>query len=460
MNVEQLRKQAKELLRQARAGEEEALSRLGGRGPILANAQLALAREQGYPSWPALVAAAEAGTDAFLEAATSGRKERAEAMLAARPEIAEDAWAALVLGREWTGDPNRPGGPLGWPPLLYACHSVFPTLDVVRDLLRRGADPNANAKLDWGTSTALYGAAGVRHDPELTRLLLEAGANPDDGESVYHATEAAEPDCLRLLLEAGAETRGTNGLAHALDYDRIEPVRMLLEAGADPNEHAHVAHAIRRGRGPECVRLLHEFGADLDRPGGETWRGDALLRTPYAHAVLRGRDDVARTLEELGASTELPPGDAAVAAISRGEHPTEPLPDKLDYDAQEALILAALRGNGDLVVEAVGPDFTGVVGGSPAGTLLHHAAWMANADAARELLAFGADPNAAASQGDPDTPLAWTVWASAHPPLARRDYVSVAEVLVAGGAELDPQYLEGAAGPLLEWLQLRVPGEL
>ena len=37
---------------------------------------------------------------------------------------------------------------------------------------------------------ALYGAAGVIHDPELTRVLLEAGANPDDGESPYHATEA------------------------------------------------------------------------------------------------------------------------------------------------------------------------------------------------------------------------------------------------------------------------------
>jgi len=94
MNLEQLRKQAKELLREARARDADSLRRLGGRDPILANAQLALAREQGYPSWPALVAAAEAGTDAFVEAATSGQKERAEAMLAARPEIADDPWVA------------------------------------------------------------------------------------------------------------------------------------------------------------------------------------------------------------------------------------------------------------------------------------------------------------------------------------------------------------------------------
>jgi len=460
MNLEQLRKQAKELLKGARARDADSLRRLGGRDPILASAQLALAREQGYPSWHALVAAAEAGTDAFVEAATSGQKERAEAMLAARPEIADDPWVALVLGREWHGDPNRPGGPRNWAPILYVCHSVYANADLARELLSRGADPNATFTNEYGEMSALYGAAGVVHDPELTRALLEAGANPDDGESVYHATQAAEPDCLRLLLDAGAETRGTNGLAHALDYDRLEPVRMLLEAGADPNEHAHVAHAVRRGRGPEFVRLLHEFGADLDRPGGETWRGDALLRTPYAHAVLRGRDDVARTLEELGASTELPPGDAAVAAVSRGERSTQPLPDKLDYDAQESLILAALGGKVDLVVSAVGAGFAGVVGGSPRGTLLHHAAWTANAEAARKLLALGADPNAAASQDDPETPLAWAVWASANLPLQRCDYVAVAEALVEGGATLHPGFLDGAAGPLLEWLELRVPGEL
>lgn len=37
--------------------------------------------------------------------------------------------------------------------------------------------------------SALYGAAGVAHDPELTRILLGAGADPNDGESVYHSTE-------------------------------------------------------------------------------------------------------------------------------------------------------------------------------------------------------------------------------------------------------------------------------
>jgi ankyrin repeat protein len=459
VNLEQLRKQAKELVKAARAGDDDAVRRLGGREPILANAQLVLAREQGYRSWPALVAAAEASVDAFVEAATNRRRERADLLLAARPEIERDPWARLVLGRGWDGDPNHPGGPLNWAPILYVCHSVYASAELARALLAAGADPNATFTNEYGEMSALYGAAGVVHDPELTRVLLEAGANPDDGESVYHSLEAPTPECLRLLLEHGAETRGTNGLGHALDYDRIEPVRMLLEAGADPTEGALLAHAVRRGRGPEFLQLLADHGAELDALGGETWRGDVPLRTAYQHAVLRNRTDNAELLARLGASTEVDPADAVIAAVARGERPSESVAFELDPDRQEVLILAALNGNLAAVVDAVGVDFSGFVGGSPEGTLLHHAAWMAKADVARELLERGADPNAR-SRADFDTPLAWAVWASAHPPLAERDYVAVAEALVGAGAEIEPRFLEEAAGPLREWLELRAPGEL
>ena len=452
MNLEQLRKQAKELVKAARTGDEEALRRLDGREPLLANAQLALAREQGYPSWPSLVAAAEANPDAFVQAATDGRRQRAEALLAARPEIERDPWVRLVLGRGWDGDPNRPGGPRGWAPLLYVCHSVFASVDLARDLLGRGADPNATFRNEYGEMSALYGASGVVHDPELTRVLLEAGADPDDNESVYHSVAAEDPACLRLLLEHGAATRGTNGLGHALDYDRIEPVRMLLEAGGDPNEGALLAHAVRRGRGPEFLRLLVEYGAELDRPGGETWRGDVPLRTAYAHAMLRGREDNAEALRELGASTELDPADAAVAAVARGERPSAPLPGELDPDAQEVLILNALRGKLAAVVDLVGPNFGGVVGGSPEGTLLHHAAWTGNRDVVRELLDLGADPRSTAA-GDSTTPLAWAAHGSQYHELPGRDFVAVAELLTGAGAEIEPRFLDVADGPLADWLE-------
>jgi ankyrin repeat protein len=390
--------------------------------------------------------------EAFVRAATEGRRERAESILGAHAELERDPWVRLVLGREWDGDPNTTGGPLGWAPLLYACHSCFPTTELARDLLARGADPNAFFVNEYGKMSALYGAAGIRHDPELTLALLEAGANPNDGESVYHSTEAESPECLRILLEHGAHTANTNALAHALDNERLEHVRLLLEHGADPNEGACAAHAVRRGRGPETIKLLVSHGADLDRPGGETWRGNVPRRTPYQHAVLRGNDDLAQQLAKLGASTDVDPADAAVASIARGERPTTPLPDTLDPDAQEVLVLSAQRGHLDLVLDLVGPEFRGVVGGSPPGTLLHHAAWIGSVENVERLLERGADPVARAHF---DTPLAWAAHGSRDYDDPDGDHVGVAERLVAADAEIEPRFLELADGPLAEWLQSR-----
>jgi ankyrin repeat protein len=451
MNLEQLRKQAKELVRAARAGDPAALERLGGREPILARAQLVLAREHGYASWPALVAAVEADAEAFVLAATDGHCTRAERMLAARPELERDQWVQLVLGSGWEGDPNEPGGPRNWAPILYVCHSCFASPALARELLERGADPNATFANEYGEMSALYGAAGVAHDPELTRILLEAGADPDDGESVYHSLEHESTDCLRLLLEHGAAIDGTNALAHALDYERMEHLRLLLDHGAGVSDAAYVAHAVRRGRGAEFIRVLVEHGADVNSPGGETWRGDVPLRTPYQHAVIRGREEVAAALAELGADTSVAPEDLQLAALARGERATGPFPD--DPDAQEVIVVAALEGHLDAVLGAVGPNYAGVVGGSPKGPLLGHAAWVGDPEVVRRLLEAGADPCANA-EAEFATPLAVAVHGSAYAG-NRGDYVAVAELLVAAGNEIEPRFLEFAEGPLYDWLEAR-----
>ena len=197
MNLEQLRKQAKELVKAARAGDPAALERLGGREPILARAQLVLAREHGYPSWTALVAAVDASVETFVRAATTGRRLRAEQLLAARPELERDAWIGLVLGREWRGDAGTAGGPLGWAPLLYACHSCFDTTSLGRELLDRGADPNAFFVNEYGRMSALYGAAGVRHDPVLTRALLEVRRGPRRRRVALPRDRGGEPRVRR-----------------------------------------------------------------------------------------------------------------------------------------------------------------------------------------------------------------------------------------------------------------------
>jgi ankyrin repeat protein len=454
VNLEQLRKQAKELTRASRAGDASALARLGDLPPKLASAQTVLARERGYASWPALVAATEASPAAFVLAATTPRRERAEKLLAARPEIDRDPWAALVLGRGWHGEANERGGPRNWPPLAYVCHAPFASPEAARELLDRGADPNAVFENDWGPVSPLFAATSVQQSPELIRALLEAGADVDDkatqfGDSLYHSVEHPTTDCLRVLLEGGAEPKGSNALAHALDDERPEHVRLLLEAGADPGEHALLVHAVRRGRGPEYLRLLAEHGAPLDRPGGEWSTPPEQYRTAYQNAILRGRDDLAQTLAELGASTDVSPDDLAVAAILRGE-PAE-LPKELVPDAQEVLILAVLARK----IPIFDPTFFGHVGGGPPGTVLHHAAWVGDAALVRELLELGADP-VAPSGAEFDTPIAWAALGSQAWEAPGRDYVGVAEALLAKGAELEPRFLEVAHGPLEGWLEERI----
>jgi ankyrin repeat protein len=456
LNLEQLRKQAKELVRAGRAGDATALARLGDLPLQVASAQLVLAREQGFSSWPALVHSVEASVESFVAAATSARCERASRILEARPEIASDPWARLVLGRGFDGDPVAPGGPLGWAPLLYVTHSCFASVDLARSLLERGADPNVTFRNEYGDMSALYGAAGVVHNAELTALLLEAGADPNDGESVYHSCESGDPSCLRLLLEHGANPKGTSGLGHAIDYDRMEHVRLLLDAGADTSENALLVHAVRRGCGAEMVRLLAEHGAPLDRPGGEWSTPTEEYRTAYQNAVLRGNEELAELLVSLGASTEVAPEDLAVAALARGERPAGPLPEKLSADAQEVLILAVLRQEHlDLIIDVLGPNFFGHVGGGPAGMLIHHACWVGNPKTVDMLLERGADP-LAKSGAEFDTPIAWAALGSQWYRTEGRDYVGVAERLIAEGAEVEERFVEVAQGPLADWLEERL----
>ena len=54
---------------------------------------------------------------------------------------------------------------------------------------------------------------------------------------------------------------------------------------------------------------------------------------------------------------------------------------------------------------------------------------------------------------DFDTPLDWVVHGSQYHGLSDRDYVGIAERLVAAGAPPAPKYPEAAEGPLAEWIQ-------
>ncbi|HWG12769.1 MAG TPA: hypothetical protein VG268_05800, partial [Streptosporangiaceae bacterium] len=102
----QLRHQARDLLRAARAGDPAAAGRIRAVSEqmTLAAAQLAVAREYGFASWPRLKAQVETldlaqKVDAFLEASIRDWTGRAARLLASTPEIAgHDFRTAVVLG--------------------------------------------------------------------------------------------------------------------------------------------------------------------------------------------------------------------------------------------------------------------------------------------------------------------------------------------------------------------------
>jgi hypothetical protein len=164
LNLEYYRKHAKALLKAARSGDGAALARLGGT-PALHAAQLAIAREQGFVSWPRFRAClAQSSLDfqglasAFVDAALSDRR-CAEELLAAHSDLAgAGLYPARVLGQRDRAERliaklgvETKGGPQSWAPLLYCCYSRFahPTSGraealtaTVRMLLAHGADPN------------------------------------------------------------------------------------------------------------------------------------------------------------------------------------------------------------------------------------------------------------------------------------------------------------------------------
>jgi ankyrin repeat protein len=263
-------------------------------------------------------------------------------------------------------------------------------LDAVRSvgLVRTAAallDAGANPEAGWFEPThqpepqwesVLYGAAGVAHHVDLARLLLERGANPNDGETPYHAPETHDNAVLELLLNCGKLTEDSLAtmLVRKADWHDNKGLLLLLTHDANPNYMTHwgltpLHQTLRRDNSIANIELMLNHG------------GDPLVISPredgsaVAIAARRGRSDVLRLLTQRGMAIEL--------------------------DGVDALIAACALDDADRICEIVESD-RGLVNGvlAKGGKLLAEFAGVGNSDGVDQLLKLGVDVAALFDEGD------------------------------------------------------------
>jgi ankyrin repeat protein len=371
-DLDQLKRQAKELLEAYResspeaVAEVEAYHRTATRETFaLHDAQFVLARSYGFESWPKLKAAIDGVTAAKLhEAAESGALETARNLLIRRPEIVD-------LGR--------------------------------------------------GEMRALHMAV-LRRDLDMTTLLLEFGADPDGG--IWPNRDATSPHVIARdrgyeeivdVIDTARRKRGARGPEGPTEATR--KLHRAYQSGSEPamvavlDEHPDLAEMCR----PDGLTLLHQMaghgalvimkwlldhGADVNRKSEQGW-------TPLDFAATgRGGDwlfdngtfeRVAELLVEHGA--QLSPLSAA--ALGRWDYLAKCSKQGLEGNG---VLEAAVKGNHpevlrrllDLGLDPDDPTQVGHIAEQTwsAGGPLFQAVVLHRIEIARLLLERGADPNA------------------------------------------------------------------
>jgi ankyrin repeat protein len=342
LNLEQLRKQANERMRERRAAGEDVK---------LADVQFELARALGFSSWPKLKGYVERLSleqpfrveVGYYEDRANGIASVAGVSVAeARRDLAArhgfSSWHQLRRHVEAMHSGEEPPTPFGRAynaveandrARLVKLLDGFPDLVVQRGtngndllgmagdvaivslLLERGADPNRGNDYGW---TKLH-QAGYSNDCDLARLMLAGGARTDlsargdGGTPLVAALFWGHREVAELLGREPCNLRVAAGLG---ELKLIRVVVGTPQAGAhrgfyrphggfpawqpseDPQEVLDEAlvWAAKSDR-VAAIRLLVELGARVD---ADPYRG-----TPLTWAAVNGHVTAIRTLVELGA---------------------------------------------------------------------------------------------------------------------------------------------------------------
>ena len=318
----------------------------------LAEAQFAIARSYGFKSWTRL--------KAYVEAHALNREDRSNLLLKSIFESNHALLQELYSQRQILSSLNifvagalgdlettrsmlerNPqlatlvGGPRKTQPITYVAHAPFGIWDqtyperqqeIVKLLLKYGADPNSFVHEEGrgnkgdGRLSALYGSCRKPGNPALAQILLNAGANPNDGESLYHASELKDTRCLQLLFEVGLDKESQEYcIRRALDDENPKAVEIYLQHGTNPN---HLDWALFRERSFEIVQFLVNYGADINRPSpADHWLLVGRIKglTPIQIAERNGDSRAVTYFLERGAVDNRTPIDLLIGACARAD---------------------------------------------------------------------------------------------------------------------------------------------
>ena len=424
ISMEQLRRDAKALKKAVAAGHEHArVKAVTGAVPEVfkhSDALHVLARESGFDSWPKLKFAVETTgleraekRERLKMALFHGQGWRVRRLLDDAPGLGKDSLGIMCALYDVKGvqqaleaNPDAVAMPVLGPrvPLLHLTFSRWwqhggsedDMLAVADILVEAGADVNvAYEQMPGMPLSALYGAVGHALNLRLTEWLLDHGADPNDGESLYHGCDIGAP-ALRLLLQYGAKPERTNALPRALDFNDLERVEALLEGGADPNEGVHWPKD--KGEAPFVIPALHQAarrlcsGEIVERLLQAGGNPDAVEwgHTAYALACMYGNKAAAKAMADHGCNTDLTVEEKAISEAVAGRIGPPIDPDRLPKETRD-MIRSQVHLPGGLertkALVAVGLPFDHV---DPQGlTPLQIAGWEGRSDIMEYLLTLG-----------------------------------------------------------------------
>lgn len=476
-DLQQLRKQAKELLRALKSGDAGALKRSrehlpdgglsagregSGEGPTLADAQCILAREYGFTHWTRL--------KEHVESVLLEQGDPVELLQEAFHEDDADMVRRLLERRpELRSKLNEPLLGFDSPPIT--CVRSRRMLDV---LLEAGADLDAKSR--WWA-----GGFGLLHtgDHDLAAYAIERGAKVD----AHAAARLGLMDVLRRLVIADpslVHARGGDGQTPLHFARTLEIAEFLVDHGADldardvDHESTPAQYMIRDrqdivrflvGRGcrtdlfmaaalgdtnlarrhldadPGCVRMRVSpefFPMTRHRSGGTIYQWTlGWFVSPHEIARQFGHREVeALLMERSPAEVKLLDAcwsghESAAQALLRQE---PGLVSRLS-DADRRHVSLAARNNATSAVHAMlGVGFPVDATGQHRGTPLHWAAFHGNAEMVSDILRYH-PPLEVVDADYQATPLGWAIHGSTNGWHARTgNYAGVVELLLQAGA--------------------------